>query len=419
MKRAENHWTAFGDNWPNRARHWLPTIDHPSDKATVTWIINAPSNRTVIANGGLAESAPPANSTSSYRRLTTWEMQRPIPTYVMVLAAAPLISRGLKVSKPGLSEFPGGIPQQVHAAPEDQEYIPGPFEKAVDIVEFFAGLIGPFPYEKLDHVQSSTLFGGMENASAIFYSDEGFKRRQISAALIAHETAHQWFGDAVTPLDWPHVWLSEGFATYWAELWMQYDKGEVAFRSSMASMRDQIIRSRVTLKRPVIDTAETNLMALLNSNSYQKGAWILHMLRSTIGDTAFFRGMGHYYRQFRHQSVLSSGFQRAMESSAGKELSWFFDQWLRRPGFIRASLRWDFRQDDRSILLRVKQDTAALPYRFVLKLKIDAQEGKSTTTMVDIPADPETTVRIPWTGSRPTGITFDPFTQLLWRLTEE
>ncbi len=418
MRKAGNRWTAFGDNWPNRARHWLPTIDHPSDKATVKWIVNAPAGRTVLANGRFVESTSVMDGPSSDRRLTVWESQRPIPTYVMVLAAAPLVSKRLRTGN-AVSEFPGAISQTVHSAPEEQDYIPGPFERAVDIVEFFAGRIGPFPYEKLDHVQSSTLFGGMENASAIFYYDEGFKKREISTRLIAHETAHQWFGDAVTPLDWPHVWLSEGFATYWAELWIQYDEGDSAFRSSMRSMREQIIRSRVTSRKPVIDTAETNLMAFLNSNSYQKGAWILHMLRSTIGDTAFFRGMSQYYRRFRHQSALSSDFRSAMESSSGMELGWFFDQWLRRPGLIHATLRWNFDANDRSIRFRVMQDSTALPYRFTLRAMIDEPGGKSTATALDIPAKHETTVRISWTGSQPTGITFDPLVELLWRFAEE
>jgi len=320
------------------------------------------------------------------------------------------------MTETGLSEFPGGIPQAVHAFPEDQGYIPGPFEEAVDIVEYFSRTIGPFPYEKLDHIQSSTIFGGMENASAIFYFDQGFKRRQINSGLIAHETAHQWFGDAVTPADWPHLWLSEGFATYWAELWRQHDKGDSTFRASMTHMRDGILRSRTTTQRPVIDTAESRLMALLNSNSYQKGAWILHMLRSTVGDTAFYAGMRLYYEHYKHRSASSRDFQQAMEASSGMELGWFFDQWLRRPGFIKASFEWNTLESDREVRLTVRQ--SGVPYRFPLRLAIETDDGKSVAATVDVPAEAEAIIRIPWSGRPVANIIFDPFVQLLWSITK-
>jgi len=417
IREAQGRWTAFGDNWPNRARHWLPTVDHPGDKATVTWRIDAPANLTVIANGACVKSVPlGGDNPSTPRRLTVWETKRPIPTYVMVIAAAPLVSKKLRMTATGLSEFPGGIPQAVHAFPEDQGYIPGPFEEAVDIVEYFSRTIGPFPYEKLDHIQSSTIFGGMENASAIFYFDQGFKRRQINSGLIAHETAHQWFGDAVTPADWPHLWLSEGFATYWAELWRQHDKGDSTFRASMTHMRDGILRSRTTTQRPVIDTAESRLMALLNSNSYQKGAWILHMLRSTVGDTAFYAGMRLYYEYYKHRSASSRDFQQAMEASSGMELGWFFDQWLRRPGFIKASFEWNTLESDREVRLTVRQ--SGVPYRFPLRLAIETDDGKSVAATVDVPAEAEAIIRIPWSGRPVANIIFDPFVQLLWSITK-
>jgi len=418
MRKTGSRWTAFGDNWPDRARFWLPAIDHPSDKATVTWNIDAPAGRTVIANGALIESSPVGDQSLNLRRKTVWRSHRPIPTYLMVIAVAPLVSTSLGIRARGLSEFGGGVQQTVYTAPEDREYMPGPFDRAGDIVEFFCRTIGPFPYEKLDHVQSSTKYGGMENASIIFYYDEGFRRRQINTSLIAHETAHQWFGDAVTPLDWPHLWLSEGFATYWTELWRRHDEGDSAFRGSMANMRAEIIRSQTTARRPIIDTAETNLMALLNSNSYQKGAWVLHMLRATIGDTAFYKGMRQYYEQYRHQSALSSDFRRSMEASSGTELAWFFDQWLRRPGYIRTSLQWEYRENLRAILLTIKQDASAPPYRFLLRLAITEENSKPVTTAIEIPAMAETVVRIPWNGGRPSDLTFDPLTELLWTVTE-
>src|SRR5438046_8113931 len=111
----------------------------------------------------------------------------------------------------------------------------------------------------------------MENATAIFYADAAFRTGAMNEALIAHETAHQWFGDAVTEREWPHLWLSEGFATYFAALWVQKAAGDSAFRAEMNDIRRTIVQDPVVAKRPVIDTIETNLIALLHRNSYEKG----------------------------------------------------------------------------------------------------------------------------------------------------
>src|SRR3954470_14505771 len=175
------------------------------------------------------------------------------------------------------------VPQFVYTAPEQKSFAPGPFMRAGEIVQLFSRLVGSFPYEKLAHLQSSTRFGGMENASAIFYDDKLFTSRQLGEGIIAHETAHQWFGDAVTEREWGHLWLSEGFATYFAALWTRQAHGEAAFQKERATIRDQILADSVVARRPVIDTLQTNYLELLNANSYQKGGYVLYMLNREIG----------------------------------------------------------------------------------------------------------------------------------------
>src|SRR5205814_8467865 len=165
----------------------------------------------------------------------------------------------------GLADGQRCVPQSVYTAPEQRAMLPGPFARAGEIVQLFASLVGPFPYEKLAHLQSSTRFGGMENASEIFYSDGSFRGRTMNEDLLAHETAHQWFGDAVTEREWAHVWLSEGFATYFAALDLRRSTGDSAFRTEMRRTRDQILNTPMCAERPVIDTTQTNLMALLNA----------------------------------------------------------------------------------------------------------------------------------------------------------
>jgi len=210
---SAGRWTGFGDNWPNRARYWIPSVDHPSDKATVSWTVTAPAERTVVANGVLVDRTTLPDG----RVRTRWRESHPIAVYLMVIAAAPLVEYSLGNTACGYATAAGDgsardanscVKQFVYVAPEQRPFLPGPFARVGEIVQLFAHLVGPFPYEKLAHLQSSTRFGGMENASAIFYADGGFRRGTMRDGVVAHETAHQWFGDAVTERDWPHLWLS-------------------------------------------------------------------------------------------------------------------------------------------------------------------------------------------------------------------
>ena len=168
----------------------------------------------------------------------------------MVIAVAPLERFDFGETACGLAETQRCVPQSVYTAPEQHAAMPGTFARVGEIVQLFSRLVGPFPYEKLAHLQSSTRFGGMENATAIFYDDKLFSRPTISDDLIAHETAHQWFGDAVTEREWADLWLSEGFATYLAALWRGHADGDSAFRATMKKAADEVLSSPAS-ERPV------------------------------------------------------------------------------------------------------------------------------------------------------------------------
>ncbi len=411
-------WTYFGDNWPNRARYWIPSVDHPSDKATVTWNIRTTRKRgrTVVANGSLLESerlSRGPNAVTTFR----WRESKPIPTYLMVIAVAPLVSRDLGETACGLAEIKKCVRQTVYAAPEQWGVLPGSFAKAGDIVKYFASLVGPFPYEKLSHLQSATRFGGMENASAIFYSDRMFRQGGVGESLIAHETAHQWFGDAVTEREWPHLWLSEGFATYFAALWTGRARGDAAFRETMARMRTAIVEDTgAVLKRPVIDTIESTLTRLLNRNSYEKGGFVLHMLRAQLGDSAFFRGVREYYGKYKHATALSSDLQAVLEKSSGRKLGAFFDQWLRRAGYPELEVRWSADSASQSLELEVVQAARFGAFEFPLRLALTDPSGQTRRIDVSIPAQPETKVMLPISGVI-SAVDVDPDLQLLARIT--
>ena len=412
-------WTAFGDNWPDRARHWIPSVDHPSDKATVRWTVRAPSALRVVANGDIVEETPLDSAGMPGRTLTRWEMTQPIATYLMVVGVARMAMYDLGPTACGLAERPGCVSQAVYVYPEARDFLPGPFAQAGAIVEYFARLVGPYPYDRLAHLQSTTRYGGMENATAIFYSDGAFRRRSLGVGLVAHETAHMWFGNAVSVRDWPHLWLSEGFATYWTQLWAEESHGDSAFRAGMEGIRRQITRADVVAQRPVIDTAQTNLNALLNANSYQKGGFVLHMLRSQLGDSAFLGGIRSYYEKYRHGNADSDDLRRELETASGRELGWFFDQWLRRPGFAELTAAWSYDPGRRRVLVDVRQGTRFAPYRFPLTVEVRTADGRTARATVEMPATAQARLEVPIElSARPARVVFDPDVELLATITQ-
>ena len=288
------------------------------------------------------------------------------------------------------------------AMPENTAWLPGVFTTAGPIVSLFETLVGPFPYEKLAHVQSSTRFGGMENASEIFYDGKLFDTQKMSDGLIAHETAWISGSGTLSPnMEWGHVWLSEGFATYFAALWTRSYKGDSAFRAEMNGIRKQVIAAKVVAERPVIDTAQTDLLALLNTNSYQKGGYILYMLHEQMGDSAFFAGIQSYYAKYRNGNALTDDLRAELEESSGLSLKPFFDQWLRRPGFAELTVGWAYDAEEGKISVRVLQQdqrciplatsvvcegNKVVPFALSLPVVVTDASGKTTRVVVDIPA---------------------------------
>ena len=388
---AQGRWQAFGDNFPNRARFWLPVVDHPSDKASVSWTVRAPADRQVIANGELDGQ----KSDGAGHTVSRWRTSQPLTPYLMVIGVAPFAIVDLGESACGLAEKSRCVRQSVWASPEVRDYLPGPFAKAGAIVDYFSSLVGPFPYEKLAHVQSATRYGGMENASAIFYADNLFKRRTMTEGLIAHETAHQWFGDAVTESEWPHVWLSEGFATYFSALWTEHAYGDSAFRADLTRMRSSAIGGAIAAEKAVVDTTLSDVAKVLNSNVYPKAGFTLHMLRREIGDSAFFRGIRAYYAKYRHKNALTQDLMREFESTSGQSLGWFFDQWFWRAGFAELTIGWRYDASKQRVVLDIDQRARFAPYRVRMAVDLVDSAGAVRRTHVTIPAAPHSVVEVP------------------------
>jgi aminopeptidase N len=312
--------TFFADNWPDRAHNWLPCIDHPYDKATVDFIVNAPDHYEVVGNGYLLEES----CMPEHTKLTHWREDVPLATKVMAIGIAPFAAR--------LAGIVGGIPVWSWVFTENRKEGFFDYSAALKPLAYYIRLIGEYPYEKLADVQSKTIFGGLENAGCIFYSENSVTGQGKEENLMAHEIAHQWFGNSVTEDDWHHIWLSEGFATYLAAVYLEGTYGKGKLDETMISARDRVLGFFSETPKPVIDTTVTDLMKLLNANSYQKGAWVLHMLRRELGDDVFWKGMRLYYQDFKNRNALTSDFQKTMEKVSNKDLGRFFYQWLYVPG---------------------------------------------------------------------------------------
>jgi aminopeptidase N len=308
--------TFFADNWPDRARNWLPCVDHPYDKATVDFLITSPDHYEVVGSGYLVEES----SMSKHTKLTHWKEDVPIATKVMAIGIAPFATR--------LEGNVNDIPVWSWVFFENRKEGFYDYSVAVKPLAFYSRLIGPYPYEKLANVQSKTIFGGLENAGCIFYSENSITGEGNAENLMAHEIAHQWFGNSVTENDWQHIWLSEGFATYLTAVYQEKTYGKEKLDETMKSARDRVTGFFLESPKPVVDTAITDLMTLLNANSYQKGAWVLHMLRRELGDNLFWKGMRLYYENYRNKNALTIDFQMVMEKVSKKSLGKFFNQWL-------------------------------------------------------------------------------------------
>ena len=359
--------TAFADNWPNRAHYWFPAEDHPSDKATVDFGIAVPTGWRVVANGHLTD----VDTSTTGRTVWHWSEPRPIPVHTMVIGAGVL----------GIAELGDvdGAPQSVWAFPSDSAFaVDVPFRRAREMVRVLSATIGPFPYDKLAHVQSATRYGGMENSSAIFYNQNSYARRTMGEGVVAHEIAHQWFGDAVAQADWHHLWLSEGFATYFGNLTFDLLGEPQRFLDGMASGRSRYLRSN-SVERPVIDTAEHNLMALLNANNYQKGSWVLHMLRGEVGDSAFFGSIRDYYDVFRDSSVLTDDFSAVVSRHADRPMEWFFEQWLLQPGYPQIQVRWRHDAGGKALVLEIDQVQPSEWGEFTFRLPLVARSASGAS----------------------------------------
>ncbi len=391
--------TFFGDNWPNRAHNWLVCVDHPIDKAFVEFHITAPAYFQVIANGELKEKT----NLNKIQTLTVWKSKVPLPTKVMVIGIA-------KFAVEEVGEI-HGIPVSAWVYPQNKKEGFYDYAPALKIPDYFIGHVGPYPYAKLANVQSKTRFGGMENASCIFYFERSVTGKRKHESLLVHEIAHQWFGDSVTETDWKHLWLSEGFATYFTNLYFENKYGKEIFKKRLSAQRQKVIRYSKNHSTPVIDTITTDLTKLLNANSYEKGSWVLHMLRVKLGDDRFWEGIRTYYNKYALKNASTEDLKNVFEKVSGQQLDDFFTQWLKNPG--HPVLKTSYVQQGNIILINIEQIQKTYPvFKFPLEIRVVYANGNKEHIRLDV-LKAEETFTIPVKG-KVKEILLDPEVHLLF-----
>lgn len=389
--------TFFGDNWPDRAHNWFVCIDHPSDKATIDYTVFVPPHYQVVANGKFLEKKQLRENQHMYK----YSSGVPLPTKVLVIGIADFEVKELGVH--------GNVPVSSWVYPENKENGFYDFDLAPQILEFYVNYIGPYEYEKLANVQSTTRYGGMENAGCIFYDENAINGKRTSEGLIAHEIAHQWFGNSVTEKDWLHVWLSEGFATYFTDLYLEHIYGKESIQKQMAKERDQVISFYKKYPNPVIDSNYSAIMDLLNPNSYQKGAWVLHMLRRKVGDEFFKKGIVAFYQKYRLSNADSEDFIGVMEEVSGINLKQFFDQWIYSAGHPKLEVQSKIKKKQIYISFNQIQERV---FTFPLLIELTLKNGDIVYEEIEI--DKATQSVELKTNSKVKSWKIDPFVNLLF-----
>ena len=337
----------FNENWPNRGRHWLPIVDHPHDKATSEFIVKAPSHYKVVSNGLLLEESELGNNT----RLTHWKQSVPVSSWLFVLGVADFAVKYV-------DEFKGkSIQTWVYAKNREAGFYDFD-EPTKKVLEFYSNYVGPYAYEKLANIQTPSVNGGMETSSAIFYGEDLVtgKRDERTRNVVIHEIAHQWFGNAITETTWDDAWLSEGFATFFTLLFIENEYGKEEYTKGIIKARKTVYD--LSAKMPdfsIVSERTAEKEQVTSGITYQKGAWVLHMLRNFIGEKNFKKGIQNYYAKYFNANTNTDEFRTEMEKAAGKDLKLFFKQWLYQPINPTINASWTYNTSTKKLNVHLSQ----------------------------------------------------------------
>ena len=371
VERAAQIWT---QGEAEEAHHWFPSYDFPDDKATSEQFITVEKDETAIANGEPLETAENADGTKTFH----YKMAVPHSTYLTSFVVG-------KYSK--ISDSYKSIPLGFYLYPGKESFAQKSFGKTKEMMRVFEELTGiNFPYNKYDQtVVANFAFGGMENITATTMADKEIFTNppEIVEDLVSHELAHSWFGNLVTCRNWAELWLNEGFATYM----------EAAYREKKYGRADYLRKIRENAQLFFVDeTINRNRHGLYNLSArpddsifdittYQKGGAVIHTLRETVGTENFWKAVNLYLTRHKFQNVETSDLQKVMEEVSGKDLSWFFAQWVYGGGYPKLNITQVYNAATRSLDLTVMQTQDSdkiTPEAFILPLEIEITTANGT-----------------------------------------
>jgi aminopeptidase N len=361
-------------------RCWLPLADHPGERMTTEIVANVPKGWFALSNGVLVDRRADAA-----RETFRWRQSDPHAPYLITLACGRFDEA---------HDTHGTLPVDYYVPVGRAGDIARSLGRTPQMIALFESRLGTkYPWAKYAQVVvHDFIFGGMENTSATTLYDRALldERAAIDVdmdSLVAHELAHQWFGDLVTCRDWSHAWLNEGFATYCEHLWREHQGGEDEYLLGLEHDQDVYLdEDRDRYRRPIVTNVWSKPIDIFDRHLYQKGGLVLHTLRRHLGDDAFFRGLAHYLAVMRGKSAETRDLHRALEDATGRSLEAFFDQWIARAG--HPSLEVSSEHDASAGLLKItvaqtqaRNDTPSSLFSVSLPIVVVTEDGSERVVL--------------------------------------
>jgi aminopeptidase N len=333
-------------------RFWFPVWDSPNDRTTTEVIATVKSPLEVVSNGKLIE----VKDLPGGRRTWHWSMEVPHSTYLLSVAIGDFAK---------VSDQWNGIPVDYYVpkGPKAEEEARRSFGMTPAVLDFYSKATGhPYPYAKYAQaVVIDYMWGGMENISATTQTSRTLHDARAaldvtSEDLVAHEAAHQWFGDLVTCEDWSNAWLNEGFADYFTALFAGHAHGQDELDAQLDGYRRGYLREDSNrYRRPIVTRRYADPFAMFDGHTYAKGALVLHMAHFLLGDEGWWKGIRSYLDRFAGHTVATHDLQEALEDSTGASLGPLFDQYVYGAGHPELKVRWDWQPETHQVHLEIRQ----------------------------------------------------------------
>lgn len=350
MGYAEGDEQLWTQGEPEDHRHWFPSHDYPNEKFTTEMLCHVPKGMIALSNGYLvSEDTNDDNGLTTYH----WLQDKVHVNYLITLVAGYFEK---------LEDKHGDLPIALYVPPSKKHVAKNTFIDTKNILAYFEEEIGvPYPWDKYYNVCAiDYMMGGMENTSlttltlGTLFPDE-VENLKSSRSLDAHEVAHQWFGDLVTCRDWSHIWLNEGFATYYSLLYDRHSQGEDFFKYGLYQKAQGIFRNDKDII-PIVYKGYGDPMEQFSFRAYPKGGWVLHMLRTELGEDLFRQCVKTYLETHAYKTVVTQDLVEIFEELSGRSLSQFFDQWIFLSGYPTLKINYSWDELAKQVKLTITQD---------------------------------------------------------------